>query len=137
MEQKKDTKPSEKEEKLLNLIRELGFGQIVIYVADGQPVRAEEIRKSIKFSVNTSIRLNNSRSYDSSTTGGCMSLHSFFDQANRKGKTAMKRTKKTLAMLLALVMTLSILVGIWLVPGVCRRMQNGMIMLENKDKTYN
>ena len=49
MEQKKDTKPSEKEEKLLNMIRELGFGQIVIYVADGQPVRAEEIRKSIKF----------------------------------------------------------------------------------------
>lgn len=49
MEQKKDLKPSEKEEKLLEMIRELGFGQIVIYVADGQPVRAEEIRKSVKF----------------------------------------------------------------------------------------
>lgn len=49
MEQKKDSKPSEKEEKLLKLIRELGFGQITIYVADGQPVRAEEIRKSVKF----------------------------------------------------------------------------------------
>ena len=49
MEQKQDSKPSEKEEKLLKLIRELGFGQITIYVADGQPVRAEEIRKSVKF----------------------------------------------------------------------------------------
>lgn len=49
MEQKKVLKPSEKEEKLLEMIRELGFGQIVIYVADGQPVRAEEIRKSVKF----------------------------------------------------------------------------------------
>ena len=49
MEQKKDSKPSEKEEKLLKRIRELGFGQITIYVADGQPVRAEEIRKSVKF----------------------------------------------------------------------------------------
>ena len=49
MEEKKCLKPSEKEEKLLEMIRELGFGQIMIHVADGQPVRAEEIRKSVKF----------------------------------------------------------------------------------------
>ena len=34
------------------------------------------------------------------------------------------------------VMTLSILVGIWLVPVVCRRMQKGIVKLENKDKKW-
>ena len=37
---------------------------------------------------------------------------------------------------IAAVMTLSILVGIWLVPLVCRRMQNGLIKLENRDKQW-
>ena len=37
-----------KEENLIAMIRELGFGEIRIYVADGQPVRAEEIKKSVK-----------------------------------------------------------------------------------------
>ncbi len=37
---------------------------------------------------------------------------------------------------IAAVMTLSILVGIWLVPVVCRRMQKGIIKLENKDKKW-
>lgn len=40
---------SERERKLLEMIRALGFGEINIYVADGQPVRAEEIKKSVKF----------------------------------------------------------------------------------------
>lgn len=40
---------SEKEQKLIQLIRTLKFGEIHIYVADGQPVRAEEIKKSVKF----------------------------------------------------------------------------------------
>ncbi len=35
-----------------------------------------------------------------------------------------------------LVMTLSILVGIWLVPAVCKRMQNGMVKLEKRDKKW-
>jgi hypothetical protein len=39
---------SEREEKLISLIRDLGFGQVLIYVSDGQPVRIEEIRKSVK-----------------------------------------------------------------------------------------
>lgn len=39
---------TEREEKLIRLIRELGFGELSIFVADGQPVRAEEIKKSIK-----------------------------------------------------------------------------------------
>ena len=43
------SKNTEKEEKLLQLIRQLKFGEIHIYVADGQPVRAEEIKKSVKF----------------------------------------------------------------------------------------
>lgn len=40
---------TEKELGLINMVRDLGFGEILIHVADGQPVRAEEIRKSVKF----------------------------------------------------------------------------------------
>lgn len=39
---------TEKEDKLLQLIREIKFGELHIYIADGQPVRVEEIKKSIK-----------------------------------------------------------------------------------------
>lgn len=35
---------SEREQKLIEMIRKLGFGEISIYVADGQPVRAEKKR---------------------------------------------------------------------------------------------
>ena len=49
MEKEMHLIPTEKEEQLLKLIRELGFGEVRIFVADGQPVRAEEIKKSIKF----------------------------------------------------------------------------------------
>jgi hypothetical protein len=49
VEKKEPLKNTEKEDKLLQLIRNLKFGEIRIYVADGQPVRAEEIKKSIKF----------------------------------------------------------------------------------------
>jgi hypothetical protein len=49
MDQKEKAKNTEKEEKLLQLIRDVKFGEIHIYVADGQPVRAESIKKSIKF----------------------------------------------------------------------------------------
>lgn len=49
MAEKELRKNTEKEEKLLQLIRELQFGEIHIYVADGQPVRAEEIKKSVEF----------------------------------------------------------------------------------------
>ena len=42
------TELTEREKKLIRLIRELGFGELSIFVADGQPVRAEEIKKSIK-----------------------------------------------------------------------------------------
>ena len=37
---------------------------------------------------------------------------------------------------IALVMTISIMVGIWLVPLVCKKLQNGMISLENRDKKW-
>ena len=49
MEGKEQRQYTQREEKLLQLIRELKFGEIHIYVADGQPVRAEEIKKSVKF----------------------------------------------------------------------------------------
>ena len=37
---------------------------------------------------------------------------------------------------IACVMTLSIMVGIWLVPVVCKRVQGGMASLENRDKKW-
>ena len=49
MSQKEETRLTEKEERLIKMIRELGFGELHIYVADSQPVRAEEIKKSVKF----------------------------------------------------------------------------------------
>ena len=49
MDGKEQRKNTEKEEKVLQLIRDLKFGEVHIYVADGQPVRAEEIKKSVKF----------------------------------------------------------------------------------------
>lgn len=48
MEDKNKNPNTEKEEKLLQLICDLKFGEVHIYVADGQPVQAEEIKKSIK-----------------------------------------------------------------------------------------
>ncbi len=37
---------------------------------------------------------------------------------------------------IVLVMTLSIMVGIWLVPVICKRLQNGMGKLEQRDKKW-
>jgi hypothetical protein len=37
---------------------------------------------------------------------------------------------------IALVMTASIMVGIWLVPVLCKKMQSGMINLEKRDKKW-
>ena len=37
-----------KERKLLALIREIGFGELKVFITDGQPVRVEEIKKSVK-----------------------------------------------------------------------------------------
>ena len=48
MEKKEQLTNTEKEDKLIKLIRDLKFGEVHIYVADGQPVRAEEIKKSVK-----------------------------------------------------------------------------------------
>lgn len=36
----------------------------------------------------------------------------------------------------AAVMTISIMVGIWLVPVVCKRMQSGVMKLENRDRRW-
>jgi hypothetical protein len=48
LEKKENLVPTEKERHLIEMIRELGFGEVRIFVADGQPVRAEEIKKSVK-----------------------------------------------------------------------------------------
>ena len=37
---------------------------------------------------------------------------------------------------IASVMTISIMVGIWLVPVVCKKMQNGVVRLENRDRRW-
>ena len=38
----------EKENKLLKIIREIGFGEIKVIINDGKPIRVEELKKSIK-----------------------------------------------------------------------------------------
>ncbi len=43
-----ELKLTEKEQKLIQLLRELRFGDLHVYVSEGQPVRVEEIKKSIK-----------------------------------------------------------------------------------------
>ena len=47
-ETKEKVQLSEKEEKLIRLIREMKFGELRLFVADSQPVRLEDVRKSIK-----------------------------------------------------------------------------------------
>ena len=37
---------------------------------------------------------------------------------------------------IAAVMTVSILIGIWMVPLVCKKLRNGIIRLENKDRKW-
>lgn len=39
---------SEQEKRLIEMIREIKFGEINIYVSEGSPVRVVEIRKSVK-----------------------------------------------------------------------------------------
>ncbi len=39
---------SEKEKKLIEMIRVTGYGEIVILVQNAEPVRVEEVKKSIK-----------------------------------------------------------------------------------------
>ncbi len=52
MEKDKPREPlpplSVQEERVIRLIRELGYGQVMITVRDGKPCRVEEIRKSIQ-----------------------------------------------------------------------------------------
>ena len=37
---------------------------------------------------------------------------------------------------IVIVMTISIMVGIWLVPAICKKYQNGLMSFENKDKKW-
>jgi len=39
---------TEKEKKLIGEIRKYPFGQVVIYMENGQPVRIEKIKESVK-----------------------------------------------------------------------------------------
>jgi len=39
---------TDRERKLIELLRITGYGQLVIYLEQGQPVRVEELKKSIK-----------------------------------------------------------------------------------------
>jgi hypothetical protein len=40
---------NEQEKRLIQMIREMKFGELHLYISEGKPVRAEEIKKSIKF----------------------------------------------------------------------------------------
>jgi len=39
---------TEKEQKLLDILRELGYGEVIVTIKGGIPVHIEEIKKSIK-----------------------------------------------------------------------------------------
>ncbi|MCR4432099.1 MAG: YezD family protein [Tepidanaerobacteraceae bacterium] len=39
---------TDKEKRLLSFLREINYGEIKIFIQDKQPVRIEEIKKSIK-----------------------------------------------------------------------------------------
>ena len=39
---------SEKEKKLIELVRDTGYGEIRVAVRDGQPVLVEEVKRSVK-----------------------------------------------------------------------------------------
>jgi hypothetical protein len=39
---------NEQEKRLIQMIREMKFGELHIFVSEGRPVRVEEIKKSIK-----------------------------------------------------------------------------------------
>jgi hypothetical protein len=39
---------NEQEKHLLQMIREMKFGELHLFVAEGKPIRVEEIKKSIK-----------------------------------------------------------------------------------------
>jgi len=39
---------TEKEKKLLDILREIGYGEVVVTIKGGIPVHIEEIKKSIK-----------------------------------------------------------------------------------------
>ncbi len=43
-----DEKLTEKEKKLIRIIREINYGEIKVVIQDKQPVRIEEVKKSIK-----------------------------------------------------------------------------------------
>ena len=39
---------TEKEKKLVEVLREIGYGQITVFLENGQPIRVVEVKKSIK-----------------------------------------------------------------------------------------
>lgn len=46
--QKRSEQLTEKESKLLSIIRKMDYGEVRVVVTDGIPTRVEEIKKSIK-----------------------------------------------------------------------------------------
>lgn len=48
MVDKNSDQVTEREKRLIDLIRELGYGEIRIVVQNSEPVRIEEVKKSIK-----------------------------------------------------------------------------------------
>jgi hypothetical protein len=39
---------NEPEQHLIQMIRDINYGELHVFIADGKPVRAEEIKKSVK-----------------------------------------------------------------------------------------
>ena len=43
-----DIMVTEREQRLIELLRETGYGQVVIFLEQGEPIRIELIKKSVK-----------------------------------------------------------------------------------------
>lgn len=56
--------------------------------------------------------------------------------SNAMGLTGSTAPNASQFVTITLVMTLSILVGIWLVPAVCKKLQKGMVNLEKRDQKW-
>ena len=48
MEEKRAVELTKSEEKLISLIRDLRYGEVRVLIKAGQPIRAEEIKKSVQ-----------------------------------------------------------------------------------------
>jgi hypothetical protein len=48
-DEKEELVLNEQEKRLILMIREVKYGELHLFISEGKPIRAEEIKKSVKF----------------------------------------------------------------------------------------